>query len=498
MSKKKKQIIIIGAVLLLLIVALVVLLLTGNESDAPIDTDTETEIDENAVTLIDTEVKDLSSLEITTTVGTYSIKQTGESTDTDGKPVYEYSIKEYDGLPVNTVTMNNVAEVSTQIFANSIIEENSERLKEFGLDKPSSIVKQKYFDGKVITLNIGNETPTGDTYYVTLNDETTIYEVASAYVENYLNDKTVYLDRVILPSVQTYPTIDELTVTRKDLVRPVKIVPQSDNDWAMYKSGDESVTASFSEYKMISPVETSLDIADQSGVTYSLWGLTASTAVKGYPTADEIEACGFEDPYCTVELIVDGEKTRLVFGSEVGVKDENGNTFRYAMLEGRDIIYSFNESDVYYLTFKPDDVITRMITSPYIYNLSYLKVNYGGKEYKFNITANKEDLKNSTFEYNGTNLDGTNFREFYQYIHKSMVQEITYDKVEKTPDLTIEYGFIDSSIKPLTAEFYTTNTRTVYVGENKEVKFTTSASFYERLVDNLNKLTNGEKIILAW
>ena len=499
MSVKKKQILIIGGVLLILVATLLVLLLTGG-NDEPTDTDSDTDMhEEEGIILIEKEVKDLSSVEVTTSFGTYLIEQTSEDTDKDGKPVYNYSIKEYEGLPVDTSSLNGTAKTSTEIFANSIIEENSQRLKEFGLETPASVVKQTYFDGSVISFKIGNETPSGEQYYVCMNDETTVYEVAETYIAGLLNDKTAYLDCVILPSVATYPTIDELTVTRSDWKRPVKIVPQSDNDWAMYKSSDESVTSSFSEYKMISPVETSLDIADQSGVMYSAWGLSAASAVKANPTADEIKACGLDNPYCTFEMIIDGEKTRIIFGSQVGnVEDNFGDTFRYGMLEGRNIIYSFNEGSVYWLSFSPEDVITRMTTSPYIYNVSGMKITYGGNEYNFAITPNAEKLDDSVFTYNGTQIDGSSFRQFYMYLHKSMIQTICYDANVSSPEMVIEYSFVNPDIKPLTLEFYKSETRSVYVGENGEVKFTTTAAYYERLIDNLNRLTTGESLILAW
>ena len=170
MSVKKKQILIIGGILLILVATLLVLLLTGG-NDEPTDTDSDTDMhEEEGIILIEKEVKDLSSVEVTTSFGTYLIEQTSEDTDKDGKPVYNYSIKEYEGLPVDTSSLNGTAKTSTEIFANSIIEENSQRLKEFGLETPASVVKQTYFDGSVISFKIGNETPSGEQYYVCMND----------------------------------------------------------------------------------------------------------------------------------------------------------------------------------------------------------------------------------------------------------------------------------------------------------------------------------------
>ena len=497
MTKRKKQIIAVFGVLFILVAVLLVLLLTDKKPQTTTDTDTEI-LDDDGITLIDTDVKDLRTVEITTAFGTYNIEQVGESATTDSDVTYRYAIAGYEGVPTDEGVLNKAIKTSTQIFANDLIEENSKRLNEFGLDNPVSTVKQIYYDGKEISFSIGNETPSGDKYYLTMNGESTVYEVAKVYIENLMYDKTHFINCTIKEAVDSYPDIDEITVTRQDLLRPVKIVPMTDSDWAIYKSDDESVTASFSQYKMVSPVETTLDISDQSGIMYSLWGMTASSAVKANPDANELSACGFDNPYCTYEIVIDGKTQTLTFGNVIEGAGENGEIYRYGMISDRNILYSFKEDDVYFLKFSPEDVITRMLISPYIYNLSYVNIKYDGKDYNFTITANTEDLDNSVFECNGTAVDGKNFREFYQYLHKAMVQSISYNPVSAQPDMTIEYGFVNQSIKPITVDFYKSDTRTVTVGENGEIKFTTTASYYERLIENLNRLLGGETIIHTW
>lgn len=498
MTKRKKQILIIGIVLAALIIALVVLLLTDKSGENN-DTDTDTEIlDDDGVTLIDTDIKNLKTVEITTSFGTYNIEQSGEEQSTDSEVTYKYSITGYDDIPVENGTLNKAMKTSTQIFANELIEENSKRLNEFGLETPVSTVKQIYYDGTEISFSIGNETPTKDQYYVLMDKDNTVYSVGKTYIENLMYDATHFVDCTIKPSVDAYPDIDEITVTRQDLPRPVKIVPMQDSDWLMYKSNDESITASYSNYKMVSPIETTLDISDQSGLTYSIWGMTASSAVAVHPTDEQLSACGFDNPYCAYEITVGGEKTTLIFGDVIEGASDDGTVYRYGIVSDKFVIYSFKEDDVYFLKFSPEDVITRMLTCPYIYNISDVKIGFEGKEYNFTIEENPDDIDSSVFKCNGEEIVGKNFREFYQYLHKSLVQNICYDTVSTEPDLTIEYHFINEAIPVLTTEFYKSDTRTVIVGENGEVKFTTTATYYERIIENLERLLNGETMIHTW
>lgn len=494
MSKRLKQILIAGAALLLLVAAMIILIVTKKNNE---DIGISGEVDEDeAVELINGELSDLVSVEITNGGETYLIEQNFDNLAVganDEDLVFE--IKELSGVSVDSDSIYSTAKTAKLLMANSTIEENAQDLSKYGLDKPAAEVKVAFSNAKTYNYYVGNETPSGSQYYIMFKGESKIYAVAETYVSSFFNDKNSYIDCTLVAPVSEYPTVNELKVNRKDLSKPITVTPLSDEMRAIATSLDDpSVTSSFSDYMITSPVTATIDVSKQENFIFGLFGKSADGAVKAHPTEEDKANAGLNDPLCTVEMTVDEKTTKLIVGNEF--KSDDYQNYYYVMLEGIDVLFYASENTLYWKTVQPTDFMTRMLPAPYIYNLDYIKVSYDGKDYTLNVDGNADSC---IYTYEDKTLDERNFQSFCEYLYKSCISGINYDyTTDKQPDLTVEYVFDDKSISTITIGFYETDTRTVYISQNGSVDFTTTGAYYDRLKENVQRLINGETVLLTY
>ncbi|MGN0660793.1 MAG: DUF4340 domain-containing protein [Oscillospiraceae bacterium] len=492
MSKRKKEMLIASLALLALLAAFAVLVLTKDkEEETP--SETQSEVDDTSVMLYEHEQTDITNIRIENEYGGYDIK--GESSDSsESEDSMVWTIEEFDGLPVMSSSLGTTATNAAALTANSLVEENCTDLSKFGLDSPAAKAEISFVTGTTQTVYVGDETPLGSQYYVRMNGDKNVYTVAETFVSAYFNPKESYLNCLIIADIgddELYPEISELSVTRKDLQKPIIVTPLSVTDRAITtNSEDTSVSSSFSDYKLVSPVKASIDFSKQGSLLFGMYGLSADHAVSAYPTEEQKNACGLNDPFCVVEMkLSEGGSSKLIVGNSF---EADGITYYFAMLEGREIIYAFSEASLYWNTVEPMDFITRATVMPYIYNIADIKITAeDGTVYKF-------EQKDKLFYYNGNQLDDEKFKSFCQYLYKGIATGINYGEVEYNPSVTVKFSFTDTSIPDATVGYQRTDTRSIYVSQDGSVDFTAQAKYLDRLLENVDNVINGKDILLSW
>ena len=156
-------------------------------------------------------------------------------------------------------------------------------------------------DGTSYTVLYGITAPDGNSVYVRLADSKDVYVVLSNSSRYFYNSKESFISLIVkeeITSDNTAPTIDLLKVERKDLDYDIVF----EDDTKNYAIDEVSMASS---QVMISPVYAYLDITNSNDIIYGLWGLTAASAVKPFPTEADFEEYGLADPFCTVTLFAE-------------------------------------------------------------------------------------------------------------------------------------------------------------------------------------------------
>ena len=197
----------------------------------------------------------------------------------------------------------------------------------------------------------------------------------------------------------------------------------------------------FRSQVLTEPIFAYLNITNSSAATHGIWGLTAQSCEVLAPTDEDFKEYGLDDPFAEVRLSGDGYDYTLKIGDPVyqtvGDSSETTDTVTayycyFTGVNGVDCIYLVSADSLPWATVKAEDVITSLMTSNYLVDLSDIEVVYNGEKTVYEVESNGTSADTnedgSTAEVTkvvcgGKELDIDNFKSFYQYLidRKSVV-----------------------------------------------------------------------------
>ncbi len=483
MSKNIKTLVYIGIFVACMALVLGILLLSEADfSKDPVD-DTET-----AINLVEGERDSLLSILVENKSGNFTVSKGPKS----------FTVNELKDLAQNTTVLNAVGNCISTVTAVDTVEENATDLAKYGLaeNEYEAKVTVTKIDGTNYTVYFGKNTPDGENVYVRMGDSNDVYTTKSTTASYFFYDKTEFVSLIImeeLTQANTAPTIDYMTVTRKDWDYDVKF----EDDTKNYSADEISMASS---QVMISPVYAYLDITHSNDVIYGLWGLQAEAATVPFPTEEDFAEYGLDDPYCTVKLDAELNTYELILGDAAGYYyDEDGNvsdevSHYYGYFNGIDCIFVFSVDELPWATFMPIDILSSLMTSNYILNLDYIDIKLDNKEkvdYYFDLNDDEDET-----EVDGTlnrlnAINGEDFKVLYQFMLKCPIDTLCLvDPAEDAKLLcTIDYRRIDGGGDIL--EFYDDGNNRVTIKLNGTTSFSQPKSYLNVLEQNLAIFANG-------
>lgn len=72
-----------------------------------------------------------------------------------------------------------------EVKANRIVEEESTKLEEYGLNNPTNVIEVKDLDGNEYSYYIGNKNQTVDGYYIKLDTSNTVYLISTTFPSSF-------------------------------------------------------------------------------------------------------------------------------------------------------------------------------------------------------------------------------------------------------------------------------------------------------------------------
>lgn len=493
MKSKAKNLIFIGIFVLCLLAVLAVLVLTqpktDNEDDNPI---------ENTSVTVRTGLKDdIESMVIKNASGEYTVMQNAKG----------FYVKELGDLKQNGTTLGAAGNCVSTIKATALAEENAEDLEKYGLsdDNPKAQAEVKLKDGSTYKVLYGIDAPDGKSVYVRLSDSRDVYTVLASSSRYFYNAKEEYISLIVMNPITSdnvAPTIDLLTVKRKDLDYDIIF----EDDTKNYAADEVSMASS---QVMISPVYAYLDITNSNDVIYGLWGLTAAEAMVPFPTEEDFDKYGLSDPFCSVELNAELQTYKLLIGDVAEYfKDDSGNdtnlpAYYYGYFEGIDVIFKFNAEDLPWALFMPVDILSSMMTSNYIYALDFIDIDIHDeeeKEYYIDVTG---DIESGALE---CSLDGNpanveDFKILYQFILKCPIDDLCLEDPAEDAKLLTRIEFAREAGGGDILEFYDGGANRVIIKLNGTTSFSQPKSYIDVLAKNMELFKNGasgDELQMVW
>ncbi len=484
MSKNVKTLLYIGIFVACMALVLGILVLTDRE---PAE-DENNEVVTDVSYLVEGSREQLESILIENKINTFTV----------GRNAKGLVIKELEGLDQNSTLLNAVGNCIASITTAQLVEENAADLAKYGLaedDYEAKVTVTKYGNTQYVVY-FGDTTPDGDTVYVRLADSKAVYTTKATSSSYFYYDMHEFLNLIMmeeLSQANTAPTIDFLTVTRKDLGYDIKF----EDDTKNYSADEISMASS---QVMIEPVYAYLDITNSNDVVYGLWGLKAEAAEKAFPTEEDMAEYGLDDPFCTVKLEAELQVYELIIGDPAGYYyDEEGNvsdevSHRYGYFKGRDCVYVFTTEELIWSTFMPIDITSSLMTSNYIYALDYVDIRLDNQEkvdYYFDLNC---DIDNATMEGTLNKLDPVrpeDFKILYQFMLKCPIDQMCLEDPAEDAKLLcyIDYRRADGGGDIL--EFYDNGNNRVTIKLNGVTSFSQPKNYLNVLEQNLKIYAEG-------
>lgn len=484
MQKRTKTLLAIGLFILSMAIVLTVLILTQPKDEA----ETEDNSTDSSLTVLSYQRDDVAELTVTNENGSFTVRN----------GLQGFVIDDLSEFDQNSTTMGAMCRCAAELKAKALAEENAENLDKYGLsaENPVSRADVRLKDGTEYTLFFGVNAPDGSTRYVRLDGSNDVYTVLLNSSGYFMYDESDFISLIVteeLTNNNTAPTIDWMTVKRKDLDYDIRF----EDDTKNYASDEVSMA---SAQVMIEPVYAYLDITNSNAIMYGIWGLTAADVACVHPTEEDLKEYGLDDPFCTVDIDAELQNYHLDIGNVASYElDPEGNDTGvpaqfYAYYKGIDLIYVFSASEMPWATFMPIDILSSMMTSNYIYKLNHIDIDYYGDDpinYHFEISGD-EEAASVEGTLDGEPFDGDEFKILYQFILRCPIDDLCFDEPDESTliakmDIRRNDGFGD------TVEFYDSGANRVTVKLNGYTSFSQPIGYLQVLRQNIEAFKNGAK-----
>lgn len=290
---------------------------------------------------------------------------------------------------------------------NSYGEINDEKLEMYGLKDPD-IVSVTAPTG-TFTIYVGNISPTGDYYYVTVDGKNNVYTIDSE------KGSVLKLDRLLLKNKNIIPyKLDEIkSISTYDESGELKCEITYDPDTMEWSMPD-----AYSQLTL-----------DQTKVTAELNNLVRLEAEEMLDEKlDDLKKYGFDKPYGKAVITgLDGSQHEFLVSTN---KDDP--TYCFVLVDGEQVELYY-KGDLAITQYQPLTYLVENYIAAQMTNTSSFTFSYNG-----NNDSCSFDLENMSCTYNGKTLDFNNseiYVAFNNFFNSFSILKLSGTDVEASPEL---------------------------------------------------------------
>jgi len=484
MSKQKKSIIAALIALVVLVGAFALVVLLKPEEEAPSSSGYTIE------GLASYGSDDVTGVTIENETGTYTITVNEDGTKT---------INELKDYPQNRLNVSTVTTAFSSITASEVVYEEAPSLAEFGLEPAKAKVSISYNDGNTLTLCVGSKVPsTEDFYYVCREGEKKVYLIDGGTVGQAFSPVTDYVSKTIVGSY-----LEDDSVTRVDLVelggtvRDYELVIEKN---PLYLEKENELLVDF-EYYVTAPQRAPVNTTKATFLD-TFFGVNA-TSVVALDAEKNLAKYGLDEPFSTLHFTAKVEDTNGIQPVDItvalGDKTEDGTGY-YAIANDTNVVYTIAADAVPWAEVEYHDMLSALRVFPDIATVSELNVMINGKEYNFDIEANRDADDKLVLDVTcgSTKVDENLFRKLYSFMLGVFGENPTFDEPTGDPVCTLEFVYRDTEKGAEVINLYDAGPRLVYVEVNGYTDFTMRSAFLDRALDVCEKALAGESFVTDW
>jgi len=427
--------------------------------------------DGEAITIYDFVGSTADSFSLTNSYGSYKLIKKVEKT---------FVIEGKEDLPISFDTVSTMLNAFGELSATKIVQEGVTDFSQYGFDEPLiTAIMEK--DGKTFKMEIGNMSSTESSYYMRVDDSDVLYLASSSTVNSFASSRYGFYSTVVCEFNSQTDSTNVTGFSLAGTAHPRTIVAQTNN------LDEEEIG---SAYQMIEPINHPFS-TEMSNAIFDLINELNNVQVVSDDVSDEsLESMGLLDPVNIFTYTVSDVDRVIYFGN----KTEDG-TSTYVMMKDGSLVHAI--SSEYTEVLEKDDA---KYCEGSAYSRSYdtidsMVISGMGKRYAIRITGTSED--NDLMAYiNNKAVDYQNFADLFAHIITIDIKETgnMTDDAELLVEITVNLKEGGQEI----LQFYKINDLRCFYQLNGEGVFYVATSAVEQIIENAQKLYDGEEIVLEW
>lgn len=426
----------------------------------------------NSVVLLDTQLTDADSIEIKNNFDSYTlVKHSVGTYYVEGKEGYSVNSESVTGLLKNVGSLTASKKVIDQ--------PNEEQLESYGLKNPHGTLKIKKGD-EVYSFKIGTTSATGN-YYLQMQEEPTVYLIPAAVPDVALLARYQFYQNTMIDYSEDNASMETL---KKFEISGEKVDEHLVIEMNVLE--EDEVGTSFI---LTAPFRHSLSSAMQDKMLDLLNTLSTASVVGDDTGAESLKKYGLDQPAYTFSFTMKNKVQTVHFGKV----NEAGNQYCYT--EGDKFIHSVTEDSAKFLGNSIKDYCEDMIYTRSADTLSAIRVTGNGKTYQINI-GEQDDLGNFHVTINNKVVDSELFSDFYSHILIIGITDMGDKGTETELRVTVEITLKDGTKE--TMRFYPVSELKCFYEINGAGRFWVSTLNVDKILDNAQKLYDGEVIMTEW
>ncbi len=427
---------------------------------------------------------------LTITSRTPTVK-TDETDPDTGKQVEKTEATVYKIVGFEDFTLRNdrAAEIanlcSTLSFSSVSCEDATDKLADFGMDKPRAVATVTYNDNTKSIITLGADAPQNLGSYVMFGDEKTVYLCDKESLSLLLYGINDMIDLNINENASDTEnnTLSSATISGAAFGDKITLVPYN---------GDE-INA---DYVLTSPAESFADNAEASLISGGIRGLYADSVRAVNPSEKQLGELGLSEPYAEISAEYPDQTFELLAAKP----DGDGNCL--IMKKGGNVVYSISSEKAAWVNTSYEKLLASNVLEAKLASVSELTVD----GYTFTVTTVEKNtadengevstLKQTSTSYGGKALDEGNFELLFNNISLMPKSDKLADAPSGSADLTVTYSYSTDRSDDVLKFYKTGDKHTVTV--NGVTAGTVNSTYIGKLKAQAKSVSKDDSITSFW
>lgn len=305
-------------------------------------------------------------------------------------------------VKLNQSAVKSVVSYAKNLYAESLVAENSADLSAFGLDVPALVVSMTDTENNVIKVNFGMQTGTGSGYYTTINDQDDVYIVSSDVYDEFNGGLSMFRNRTI--------------VNIEGDVNEVTIINDTSNFTIRTKTTENVNANNMTRWEMVTPYLMDVNQSIFEGKVINAFDFTISEFVDDNPS--DYGEYGLDNPRYKIIIKTSSNYYEALLGN-----DKDGSLI-YIKFNNEPNVYAIKKDIIKYKDYTPFYLLDGYVFIRKIIAVDSI-VFVSDKTYNLKIN-------DPYFYVNEKEVDETLFRNTYQDIISPKISgEVDSAKVGK-------------------------------------------------------------------